>query len=266
MIGASALCLLAALAAAASGVGDARFLPDAPLTVAQGGTARPVDGKAPLTALVFLRAGHDRSAELLRVLASCRARLDAEPVRLVGVVPADSAADLPPLVRAAGLELPLLVDAEDALYAAAGVRIHPAIVLADRTRRVVALEPFHPLGLCDVIVARVQRALGRIGDAEMERAVAPAATRLPGADAPLAVAHRHVALARRLLAARSFRQAHESARQALGVAPSAEAWRVEGEIFAAERDCPEALRAFERALALDPQDAAASAGRRACRR
>lgn len=263
--------LAAALLATAGPAGardsaEGRVIPDAPLAVVQGGTARPVDGRSALTALVFLRPGQERSAELLRALSACRGRLAPEPVRLVGVVPADSAAAAPTLAQGAGLDLPLLLDAEDVLYGAAGVRTHPAIVLVDRARRVVVLEPFHPVDLCDVVVARVQRALGEIGDAEVGRAVAPGATRLPGDGAPPAVAHRHVALGRRLLAARSYPQAHESVRKALALAPSAEAWRLEGEIFAAEGRCPEARRAFDRALALDPADGGAEAGRRACGR
>lgn len=257
---------LAAATAARAGEGSIeRVVPDVALPTVRGGTARALDGAAALTALVFFRAGQDRSADTLRMLASCRARLAKEPVRLVGVVPPDSAGDAPALVKASGLDLPVVVDADDALYAAAGVRLHPAIVLVDRARRVVAFEPFLQVDYCDLVVARVQRALGKIGDADVARVVAPEATALPGA-APGGVAHRHVALARKLLASRSYQLAHENARKALLIAPSAEAWRVEGEIFAAERRCPEAIRAFDSALVLDPRDAAASAGRQGCRR
>ena len=242
-----------------------RVIPDVVLPSAQGGTARVVDGSAALTGLVFFRAGQDRSADTLRMLASCRPRLGREPVRLLGVVPADSAVQAPALLTANGLDLPVVVDTDDQLYAAAGVRLHPAIVLVDRARRVVAFEPFHQVDFCDVVVARVQRALGKIGDAEVAGVVQPAATALPGA-APGGVAHRHVALARKLLASRSYKLAHDNARKELLIAPSAEAWRVEGEILVAERRCPEAIRAFDNALVLDPKDAAASAGRQACKR
>jgi hypothetical protein len=242
-----------------------RVIPDMALPTVQGGTARVFDGSSALTGLVFFRAGQDRSVETLRILASCRPRLAKEPVRLVGVVPADSAGEAPRLVKESGADLPILIDTDDQLYAAAGVRLHPAIALVDRTRNVVAYEPFHQVDYCDVVVARVQRAAGKIGDAEVARVVAPAASRLPGA-APSGVAHRHVALARRLLASQSLKQAHDNARKALLIAPSAEAWRVEGEIFVAERRCPEAIRAFDNALVLDPRDTVASAARQACKR
>lgn len=243
-----------------------RELPDVTLPVAQGGSARALDGTAAVTALVFFRDGNERSVDTLRMLASCRSRVARDPVRLVGVVPPDSAAAAVALATSSGLDLPVLVDTAEALYAAAGLRTLPAIVLVDRARRVVAAEPFHQVDYCDVFVARVQQALGKLTDVEVAKALAPEATRLPGANAPAEVAQRHVSLARRLLATRSFEQAHLNVRKALALAPSAEAWRVEGEVFAAEGQCAAAVRAFESALTLDPEDAGASAGRRACRR
>lgn len=263
----AALAAVAVLASRASASDDgARRIPEVALALAGGGgAARAIHPGDPLTALVFFRADHDRSAETLRVLTRCRPRLAQERVRVVGVVPADSAQAVPALLQAVGLDLPVLVDGEDQLYAAAGVRTHPAIALVDRDRRVVAFEPFHQVDYCDVVVARAQRALGKIGDAEVARVLAPATTRLPG-DSPIALAHRHVGLARRLLAARSFGPAHENARKAIALAPSAEAWRVEGEVFAAEGRCPDALRAFDAALALAPGDAAVAAARQACGR
>ena len=251
-------------AAAAVTVPADRVVPDLTLPLAGGGSAPLAERASAATAVVFFRAGHERSADTLRMLASCRPRL-AREVRFVGVVPADSAADAPAAVRAAGLDLPVLVDADDAAYAAVGVKALPAIVVLDRTRRVVAFEPFHQVDYCDVIVARIQRALGKISDAELERAIAPPASELPGA-APANVMHRHVALARRLLAARSFGAAHESARKAIALGPTAEAWRTEGEVFAAEGKCPDAVRAFDAALALDPKDGAATAARQSCGR
>jgi peroxiredoxin len=265
------VALLPALFALPSAVGadvvqPGRELPDVTLPVAHGGTARVLDGAAAVTALVFFRDGNERSVDTLRMLASCRARVARDPVRLVGVVSPESAGAASGLARSSGLDLPVLVDTEETLYAAAGVRTLPAIVLVDRARRVVAVEPFHQVDYCDVFVARVQQALGKLTDDEVATALAPDATRLPGANAPADVAHRHLSLARRLLAARSFDQAHLNVRRALVLAPSAEAWRVEGEVFAAEGKCPAAVRAFDSALTLDPEDAGASAGRRACRR
>jgi peroxiredoxin len=260
----AAIVALAPLARAETGQAD-RVVPDLTLPLAKGGAAPLVERSSRATALVFFKDGHERSTDTLKMLAACRSRLAKEPVRLVGVVPADSAEGAAMMVQATGLDLPVLVDKGDEAYAALGVRAHPVIAVVDARRKVVAFEPYHQVAYCDIVVARVQRALGEIGDAEVEKALAPPATQLPG-DAPGAVAHRHVALARRLLAARSFGAAHDSARKALALTPSVEAWKVEGEVFAAEGKCPDALRAFDAALALDPKDAGVSAARQACGR
>lgn len=269
LLGAFALALAAAAVGAAAApperVETGRVLPEVTLALAEGGSAPLVERSSVATAIVFFRGEHERSEATLRMLAECQPRLAGKPVRFAGVVPSDGAAGALAAVRASGARLPILLDAGDAVYAAAGVRTHPAVAIVDRARRVVAFEPFHQVGFCERIVVRLRGALGELGDAEAARALAPAASLLPGDD-PAAVARRHLSFGRKLLAGKAYAQAHESARRALALAPSAEAWRLEGEIFAAERRCPDALRAFDAALALDPRDGSAAAARQACGR
>jgi hypothetical protein len=262
---------LAALAAGASwalpvaaAAERASTLEDVRLRLLEGGTAPLVEKGSAATVLLFFRPGQDRSIEALRAIGECRAGLAGKPVRLAGIV---SDRDAPEEVRsalaAAGARLPVLLDEGDALYARLAVRTHPAIFVVDEGRRVVAHESFHPVGLCDVVRARVRFLLGEITEAELARALVPAESQMPGDD-PIGVAARHVKFGRKLLAARSFAPAHENARRSLALAPSAAAWTLEGEIFAAEGKCADAVRAFDAALALDPADAAAAAGRRGC--
>jgi hypothetical protein len=261
------VAILAAVAAAgarAQAGETGQILPDVSLSRVDGGTAPLVDHPSSVTAVVFLRAGQERSEETLRMLAKCEPRLAGKPVRIVGVVPADSAEGARKALAASKAQLTVLVDPGDAVYAAAGVRTHPAVLVVDRARRVVAFEPYHQVGYCDAVVARVRRALGEIDDAEVARALAPAPSALP--EEPAGVARRHVAFGRKLLAAKAYPQAHESARKAIALVPSAEAWRLEGEVFVAEGRGPEAGRAFDAALALDPKDAAAAAARQVCGR
>ena len=252
-------------AARAQAIESGQVLPDVTLARVDGGSAPLIDRASSATAVVFFRAPHERSEETLRMLAACQPRLAGKPVRLVGVVPADSAEAARAAAQAAGAKLPVLVDGGDAVYSAAGVRTHPAIAIVDRARKVVAFEPYHQVDFCEVVAARLRRALGEIGDAEVARIVSPAASQLPG-DSPAAVAHRHASLGRKLLAGKAYPQAHESARKAIALAPSAEAWRLEGEVFVAEGRCPDALRAFDAALALAPGDRETTAARQACGR
>jgi peroxiredoxin len=175
-------------AARAQAIESGQVLPDVTLARVDGGSAPLIDRASSATAVIFFRAPHERSEETLRMLAACQPRLAGKPVRLVGVVPADSAEAARAAAQSAGAKLPVLVDRGDAVYSAAGVRTHPAIAIVDRARKVVAF------------------------------------------------------------------------------APSVEAWRLEGEAFAAEGRCPDARRAFDAALALDPGDRETTAARQACGR
>jgi hypothetical protein len=243
-----------------------KAVPDLSLRQIGGAPTPVVDRAAQVTAMVFFRSPHERSWDTLRMLASCQPKLAGKPVRFVGIVPADSAASAKADVDAAGAKLQVLVDEGDQVYSALGMRLHPGIAIVDRSRRVVAFEPYHNVDYCDIVVARIRRTLGEIGDAEVARVVAPPPSALPGGDDKGGVAHRHVAFGRKLLDTRAYAQAHENARKALAVAPTAEAWRLEGDIFTAEGNCPAAVKAFDSALKLDPKDPGAAAGRKSCGR
>jgi len=228
------------------------------------GQASPLFDGGGTTVVVFFRGAHERSVETLKVVKGAQATLAGKRVRWVGLVPGASPADeIRSALTAGGAALPVLLDAGDALYSKLGIRVHPAIAVVDGARRVAAIEPFHPVGFEDAVCARVRRALGEISDAEVEKALAPPESQLPGDD-KVGVARRHVSFGRKLLLSKSFGAAHENARKSLEIAPTAAGWRLEGDIFAAEGKCGEAMAAFEAALALDPNDSAARTGRERC--
>lgn len=241
-----------------------RILGDVKLRRLDGRPEAVVDRGASAGVLVFFRTGHERSVEVLGALRDGEGRFAGRAVRVVGIVSGGGAPEeVRATLAAAGSRMPVLVDEGDALYSTLSVRTLPAAVLLDRDRRVVAFEPYRPVRFAEVVVARVRRLLGEISEAELARELSPPESQLPG-DVPLDVASRHVKLGRKLLLARAFGQAHENARRSLELAPSAAAWALEGEIFAAEGDCASARAAYESALRLDPADGAALAGRRAC--
>ncbi len=257
---------LAALAGRSAAAEVGQVLDDAKLREIGGGTAALFERGSSATVLVFLRPEQERSQETLRVIARVQSSLAGKPVRWVGIAAADAVpADVKAMLAAAGSTLPVLLDEGDALYARLGVRTHPAILFLDKGRRVLAFEPFHPVGFADILNARVRRALGEIGDAEVAKALAPAESQMPGED-PIGVARRHVSFGRKLLVGKAFAKAHENARKSLEIAPTAAAWALEGQIFAAEGNCAEAAKAFDSALRLDAKEPAALAGRGACPR
>jgi len=261
------LAAAVSVAARAEAVETGQVVPEVTLRQLDGGTAPLVDRTAGATAIVFFRVEQERSLETLKLMARCQPQLAGKPVRWVGLVPGDTLpADARGAVEASGMKLPVLVDESDAVYAKLGIRMHPGIGVVDRGRRLVAYEPFHEVDYCGIVVARVRRVLGEISDAEVASALAPPTSQLPGGDDRAGIASRHVSFGRKLLAAKAYAPAHESARKAVGLAPSPAAWALEGQIFAAEGKCAEALKAFDSALALDPKDAAAAQGKQGCGR
>ena len=261
------LAAAAAVAARAEAVETGQVVPEVTLRQIDGGTAPLVDRTAGATAVIFFKAQQERSLDTLKIMARCQPQLAGRSVRWVGVVPDDtSTADARGAVEASGMTLPVLVDEGDTVYAKLGVRMHPGIAIVDRGRRLVAYEPFHEVDYCGIVVARLRRVLGEISDAEVAKAIAPPTSPLPGGDDRSGVATRHVSFGKKLLAAKAYAQAHENARKAMGIAPSAAAWTLEGQIFAAEGKCVEALKAFDSALTLDPKDADAADGKQGCKR
>lgn len=263
--------LVAALAAGASFAPPAgaqaergSTVEDIRLGLIDGGTAPLVEKGSAASVLLFFRPGQDRSIEALKAMGECQAAFAGKPARFVGIVSdQEPVAEVRAALASAGAKLPVLLDVGDALYARLGVRTHPAIFIVDRARRIAAHETFHQVGLCDIVKAHVRRLLGEITDAELARALAPAQSQMPGDD-PLGVAARHVKFGRKLLAAGSAAMAHQNARKSLEIAPSAAAWALEGEAFAAEGKCADALRAFDTALKLDTANPEALAGKKAC--
>ncbi len=250
----------------------ARVAPGDPLdnpemATLEGGRDTLLSSRGEVSVFLFARPGQEHSAEALRQMAACASGFAGRPVRWVVVV----SGSLPPAevrtaVDAAGLRVPVLVDAGDALYGRLGVRLHPVVGIADQARRLAAWMPYQAVNYCDSVKARVRFLLGEIGEAELAKALAPPRAEMPGAS-PAAVAGRDVQLGRRQLEQGFLDKALESARRAIARAPdAATAHGLAAQALALLHRCPEADGEIEAALALAPDDASALAARAACRK
>jgi tetratricopeptide (TPR) repeat protein len=212
---------------------------------------------------VFFRPQQDHSLETLKVLAACEAEFRAKPVRFVGIV-SDSfpAEEVRAAVKESGIRMPVLVDTGDALYAALGVRLHPLIGVVDARRKLTAWEPFRKINYCERTRIRVRYLLGEVSEAEIAKVDEPEESEnKPTEDG---VAKRHVNYARMLLQMGDHAGALAEAQKALLISPSAAAYALQGEALAAMGKCPDATRAFEAALRIDPRNAVAQAKRTSC--
>lgn len=240
-------------------VGDP--IEDVELRTIEGGKAHLLQKGATANVFVFFRPEQDHSADTLRDMARCEKEFEKRPVRWVGVV-SDSwpAETVKALVREAGVRMPVLVDAGDALYGKLGIRMHPVIGIVDRSGKLAAFEPFRQINYCERIRVRIQLQLGEATAADVARVDDPAPTPLPNSDQGRS--RRHVNFARRLHELKQDDQALAEVQKALGLAPSAAAWALRGEILAARGSCPEAVQAFDAALKIEPANPVALEGKK----
>ena len=226
---------------------------DRDLRTLDGGKA-PLLGRAQVSVFVFFRPNHDHSAQALSQLAALEKEFARKPVRFVAVT-SDSyeAADVRAAVAEAGIRMPVLIDAGDALYGELGVKLHPVVGIADGRHRLVNYQHFQRINLLDVLRGKVQLALGEIDEAQLARIQNPEAS---GEGGEHGHARSRTNLARLMLQRGNVDLAIENARQAIAEDPTyARAHAVLGQALAASGKCEEADRELATAAKLDPQEA-----------
>jgi tetratricopeptide (TPR) repeat protein len=235
---------------------------DAELRTLDGGKASLVAKGAKANVVVFFRPHQEHSTDALKELAACQKDLEGKPVHWVAVVSSSWApAETRAAVAETGIRMPVLVDDGDALYGRLGVRLHPTVGVLDAGRRLAAYEPFRQINYCDRVKARIRLVLGELDEAGVARADAPERSTTRTEDG---VARRHLNYARMLLRIQKLDRALAEVQKALEVAPTAAGYALQGEILAAQGKCPDALRAFDAALKIDPGSSVAVDGKKSC--
>ncbi len=260
------LTLLVAFPPPASARAEAgTVVANAALRTLAGGKEPLLSTRAKANVIVFFRPNHERSLDALRQMAGCQKDLAGKPVNWVAVVSAvEAAADVKAAVDASGLKRPVLLDDDDAVYAALGVRMHPMVAIVDAKCRIVTMEAYRQVDYCDIIKTEIRVLLGEATQAQLDATLNPAATELPGSD-PMKKAMRDVNMARRLLDIGESAEAVKFAQKALLVAPIPEAYSVLGAAYAKLGKCADAQRACDQALKLNPGDKLAMATRGSCK-
>jgi tetratricopeptide (TPR) repeat protein len=262
-----AALLLAAPAALASDhpkPGDP--IENADLPALDGGRAPLLSAKALANVLLFFRPGQEHSVATLHKLAAWQAEFAGKPVRFVGIVSATRSADeVRAALKEAGLRIPVLVDADDALYGKLGVHMHPLVAIVDGSFKFVGWEPFRQVNFDSRVRARIRLALKEIDGAAVDRVDDPPPSPLPN-EVDGAVAHRNVRLGEMLLDRKQYAKAEERARHVIAVDPKhVPAHVLLGNVLAAQGKCAEAGKAYGEALRLDPKNAAAREGAERCK-
>jgi peroxiredoxin len=230
-------------------VGVGEKVPNPELRRLGGGRERLLS-KARVTVFVFFRPNQDHSLQTLGQLAALETELAGRDLRFVAVTSdAYDAEEVAATAREAGLKMPVLIDAGDALYGALGVALHPVVGLAAPDARLLAYQHFLKVNMLDVLRARIQLALGEIDAEELARTLDPPAA---GTGSPAATARRRATLSRMLLERGHPGKAAESARAAIEIAPQvAEGHTALAAALAAQGRCRESREAQEAARRLD---------------
>jgi tetratricopeptide (TPR) repeat protein len=257
------LLLLSTFAARAfshAQIGD--VLDDAEMPTLDGGTNRLLSTNAAVNVFIFFKPGQEYSRVTLKHLAACEQELAGKSVRWVAIVSdrfpaASAAAD----VKEAGLAMPVLIDKADALYGRLGVALTPVIGITGPDHRLLAYEPFAKVNYTNVLRARIRYLLKEISEQDLDRVLHPLELQ---DDTEAQAARRWLKLAERFFAATNYDKALENTRASLARDTNfVSAQVLLGRILAAQGKRDQALSAFDRALQLEPTNAAALSGRQA---
>ncbi|HTN52742.1 MAG TPA: tetratricopeptide repeat protein [Anaeromyxobacter sp.] len=233
-------------------------LPERTLPTLDGGRA-PFLGAGRATVFVFIRSGQDHSIQALYTLGQLEKELQRSQVRFVAIASGSEAPEaLRALVKEAETTMPVLIDEGDKLYGELGVSLHPSVGIADEHHRLAGYQPFRKINLGDAVRARVQLALGEIGEAQLAAVLDPGVP--PPSDGRARARYK---LGRSLIALGSFDSAVTNLRESLFLDPTlAEAHAALAEALAKQGNCAEAER--ERVAAQRLAGAGGAPGPLAC--
>ncbi|HTN52258.1 MAG TPA: hypothetical protein VML50_07645 [Anaeromyxobacter sp.] len=214
---------------------------------------------------VFFRTGQERSSDALKQMAQCEKDLAGKSIHWAAVVSStEPVDDVRALVKEAGIQMPVLLDEGDRVYDLLKIRLHPMVGIVDQNRLLQALEPYRQIDYCEIIKTRIKILLGEATVADLERALDPPKSALPGRDDPMKKAMRDVNMARRLVEIGEPDKALKQAQKALEVAPVAGAFVVMGEAYAKMGKCVDSRKALDQAGKLDPKNPDLVAARALC--
>jgi hypothetical protein len=222
------------------------------------GKRAPLLGGAKVNVFVFFRPAQDHSLQTLSQLARLEQELQGKSVSFTAVTsdgyPRDEVAAV---AREAGIRMPVLIDAGDALYGELGVALHPVVGIADAQGKLLAYQHFLKINMLDVVRGRIQVALGEIGDQEMAKLIEPPAATIDLGNR--SGAKSRFLLARALLARGNVEKAIENARAGVALDASfAPVHAILAKALSAAGRCAEAEQELAAALRIDASDPTAT--------
>lgn len=230
-------------------VKDGEPLPPMELAVHGGGVAdyRGGDGLE-ARVFAFIKGDHGRSDQVIRQLRELKESLAGRPVSFALIVSDRHGTGWADTVAAAAGDLPVLIDAGDALYGQLGVALTPSVGIGTVDRNLHVYLPFRKVNFQSVIGAHIAYLLGDIDAAGLDAVLNPSGQAM---DTARAGANRKLKLGRMLFERGKLDKARQQTEEALAEFPDlAEGYDLLAEILAAGGDEAGATGAAERAQAL----------------
>jgi tetratricopeptide (TPR) repeat protein len=211
-------------------------------------------GSGKANVFVFFRPAQDHSLQTLTQLARLEQEFQGKAVSFTAVTSASYPRDeVAAVAREAGIRMPILIDAGDALYGELGVHLHPVVGITDARGKLIAYQHFLKINMLDVVRGRIQVALGEIDEVEMARLVAPPAATIDLGNR--SGAKSRFLLARALLNRGNAEKAIENARAGVALDPTfAPVHAILAKALAAAGQCAEAEQEYAAALEIDAND------------
>jgi tetratricopeptide (TPR) repeat protein len=204
--------------------------------------------------LVFVKPNHPRCLEALQEMAAYEAKQAG--ARWVAILPGDTPpADAVALARESGVKMPFVFDPGDRLYGQLSIKLHPSIVVVDRTGRVAGLEPYRRIQYGDRVIAQIRFSMGEITAAQLAQEEDPGRSETRSDEA--GVARHHVKYAGTLFGLGQLDQALDEVTKGLSTTPSAGAYGLQARILKRLGRCEDARHALEAATKLGAGDVVA---------
>jgi tetratricopeptide (TPR) repeat protein len=158
--------------------------------------------------------------------------------------------------------MPVLIDTGDVLYGKLGVALCPVLGIADQDHKLVAYQYFTEINFVETVLARIRFQLKEIGQPQLDAVLSPPAA---ADEADSEAAHRRLKLGEKLYQAKNYAKALENVNKSIEKDPAlAAAYVLKGRILVTMDKKDEARKAFGEALKLEPANAGASEGLKAC--
>jgi tetratricopeptide (TPR) repeat protein len=234
--------------------------PDVSLARPEGGSIGLADFKGKTLVFIFWRTGQKRSIMALEDAMVVYDKYAKKGVEVIGAIEdSDDLEAAKKIYEEKGIKFPLVIDSQRNAYGAFGVRVYPTTVIIDGEGILTYDIPSHPLTYRTKLDGYVRKIIGEISEEELKAVLSP---KKEEKDEATLEAERHYNLAMKFLKMRLMDQALDEAVKSVKARDDmARGHILVGFLYLNDGDADSAMKAFDRALEIDPSSNDAKTGK-----